>query len=109
VSDSAAKDHTTTSYSEAKAQELAANATRGGVTPEVKSAAWDYGDVYDGPWYVFREPRDEHRLAIKSGHFTILTVGDYFDGGGPIEERLEWLCGVVNREVAKSELGVHRG
>lgn len=62
-------------------------------------AAWDYGDVYDGPWYVFREPRDEHRLAIKSGHYTILTVSDYFDGGGPLQERLEFVCEAVNDRI----------
>lgn len=60
---------------------------------------WDYEDVYGGPWYVFREPREEHRLAIKSGPFTILTVGDYFDGGGLIEERLEWICARVNASL----------
>lgn len=66
------------------------------------SAAWDYADVYDGPWYVFREPRDEHRLAVKSGHFTIFTASDYFDGGGPLEERLDFICATVNAALKGS-------
>jgi hypothetical protein len=68
-----------------------------GVNPT--GAPWDIGDVLAGPWYVFREPRDDHRLAIKSGPFTILTVGDYFDGGGPLDDRLEWICGFVNEHL----------
>jgi hypothetical protein len=57
--------------------------------------------VYDGEWKLGSEPREDGRLAIKSGIFTILTVGDYFDGLGLIEERLEWLCAVVNEHLAR--------
>ncbi len=75
----------------------------------MNAASWDYLDVYDGQWYVFREPRDDHRLAIKSGHFTILTVGDYFDGGGPIEERLQFICDLANTLIPEPFEGARFG
>lgn len=41
---------------------------------------------YDAPWYVSREPRQDNALAIKSGIYTVLTVGGYYDGGSDEQE-----------------------
>lgn len=57
---------------------------------------WDYADVFGGPWTVGTEARSDGAPAIRSGAFTIVTLGDYFDGGGPIEDRLQFICDAVN-------------
>ena len=38
-------------------------------------------------------------LGTAAQTYTILTVGDYFDGGGPPEERLEFICKAVNTMI----------
>ena len=80
---------------------------------------WDalYLSTYDRPWHVGVEPREtrrtrrddgmfgpnEPRLAIKSGIYTVLTVGDYYDGGVDEQElALRAICEAVNAAMTCS-------
>jgi hypothetical protein len=68
------------------------------------SPSWDYDDAYGGPWRIGYESREDGRLAIKSGPFTIVTIGDYFDGGGSVEDRVQFICDVLNEKFSKEGL-----
>lgn len=57
-------------------------------------------DVYGGPWRPGTEVRRNDMLAIKSGPYTILTVGDYYDGF-EIAARVQFICDAVNEKLAR--------